>query len=126
MSVSSHRLENWAYCLELDGCGNISSLFDKRFSWEVFRQGNQGTSSSFLRIFPRTTTPGISPPITRKNPSMWILRPKLSLFFDGDRIGLRITREYQASVIVQTVYLYNTLERIDLRQKSIGTRSTIC
>ena len=34
--------------------------------------------------------------------------------FDGDRAGVRVSRSYLASEIVQTIYLYNTLERIDI------------
>lgn len=113
VSVSSHRLENWAYRLELDGCGNISSLFDKRFSREVFRQGEPGNQLQLFEDFPKDYDAWDIPAYYQEKPIVWMPQAQIEPVFDGDRIGLRITREYQASVIVQTVYLYNTLERID-------------
>ena len=53
------------------------------------------------------------PAYYQEKPLQWQEKAELSPVYDGDRAGLRISRNYQSSTIIQTVYLYRTLPRID-------------
>lgn len=113
VKVEGNTIENRYYRLKLDKSGRIKSLYDKRFKREVFKKGEFGNEIQVFEDFPRAHDAWEITNYYKQK--MWVLDGEACLepVFDGERAGIRITRDYLSSRICQTVYLYNTLERID-------------
>lgn len=114
VTVSGNTIENKYYRLTLDTAGRIAGLWDKRAQRSVFRPGEKGNELQIFEDFPRDYDAWeISSYHEQK---MWVLddAAELSSITDGSRAGIRIRRRYLNSSITQTVWLYETCERIDI------------
>ena len=113
VKVAGNTIENKWYRIEINAYGGIASLVDKRFQREVFQEGKIGNELLLFEDFPQDYDAWDIPAYYQEKPLQWQEKAELSPVYDGDRAGLRISRNYQSSTIIQTVYLYRTLPRID-------------
>lgn len=111
--VEDKILENESYKIVFDETGAISSLFDKRFQREIVKSGEKLNEMRTYEDMPfQYDNWELTPYYKQKE---WILDGKAVFepVFDGDRAGFVITKKYYDSTIVQKVFLYDGLDRID-------------
>ena len=113
IKCGDRSLENGFYILELDENGNIVRLYDKLNDREVVTGGKK---FNVLRAYPDL-------PYEFDN---WELKDyyaekceeinavSIETVTDGARTGLLIKRKYLHSIITQTIWLYEKLDRIDI------------
>ncbi len=114
VTVNGSTIENRYYRLTLDESGRFAELWDKRAQRSVFLPGAKGNELQIYEDFPRDYDAWeISSYHEQK---MWVLddAAELTSITDGSRAGIRIRRRYLNSAILQTVWLYNDCERIDI------------
>ncbi|MEA4890621.1 MAG: glycoside hydrolase family 38 C-terminal domain-containing protein [Clostridiaceae bacterium] len=114
LSAASHRLENRFWLIELDEQGNLSRILDKIQGRDVLLPGRKG---NVFRAFE-------DKPMAHQNWDIDIYYQQKSWSLDEAtsievvengpvRAGVRITRPFLDSVLIQTLYLYDQLPRID-------------
>ncbi|MCH5171010.1 MAG: alpha-mannosidase [Oscillospiraceae bacterium] len=111
--LSNNTIENKFFKLSLDDNGNFSSIFDKRNNREVLKQGAKGNVFTVYEDYPREYDNWeISSYYTEKH---WDITDLQSIepIFEGERAGLRITRKNNQSKIVQTIFVYEHIDKID-------------
>ncbi len=112
--VDSRSMENRDYRLEFDDTGAIVSLLDKRVGRQIVKPGARLNALYAYEDMPfQYDNWEIAPYHFQKE---WALEEPAEFepIADGDRAGLRITRRYFDSVIVQQVWLYSHgIDRID-------------
>lgn len=114
VTVTGSTVENKFYRLTLDEAGRIDELWDKRAQRSVFKPGEKGNALEIYEDYPRAYDAWeISDYHEQK---VWALDDpaELTSITDGSRAGIRIRRKYLNSSIVQTVWLYEDCERIDI------------
>ena len=113
VSATREKIENDYYVISIDPSGRLSSIYDKRADREVLKPGEFGNELQAFEDFPRAYDNWeISNYYKDKK---WVLDEAESIepVFDGDRAGVKIARKYRSSTITQTIWCYNTVERID-------------
>ncbi|MCH5190348.1 MAG: alpha-mannosidase, partial [Oscillospiraceae bacterium] len=113
ITLTDNTIENKFFRLSLDENGNFSSIFDKRNNREVLKQGAKGNVFTVYEDYPREYDNWeISSYYTEKH---WDITDLQSVepVFEGERAGLKITRKYNQSKIVQTIFVYDHIDRID-------------
>ena len=111
--LSNNTVENKFFKLSLDENGNFSSIFDKRNNREVLKKGAKGNVFTVYEDYPREYDNWeISSYYTEKH---WDITDLQSVepVYEGERAGLRITRKYNQSIIVQTIFVYEHIDKID-------------
>lgn len=111
------RIENKFFCLKLDKEANIVSIYDKSHKREIIQKGQKANVLKVYEDMPRSFDAWeISRYYKRKS---WIINSmeKIETITDGVRAGVEITRKYGESQIVQRIYLYNKIKRIDFDTK---------
>lgn len=111
--VGERTLENATYKLTFDETGAISSLSDKRFGREIVAEGEKLNEFRAYEDMPyQYDNWEIAPYYKQKE---WILNGKAMFepMRDGDRAGFVVTKKYGDSTIVQKIFLYEGLDRID-------------
>jgi alpha-mannosidase len=114
MTVTPERMENQYFIIRLDPDGAIAELYDKRCGRQVLKGGRKGNA---LQAFE-------DKPMSNDNwdidifylEKMWEVNDveKIEVIETGPvRGGLRIFRRFSDSRIVQDVYIYNDIPRID-------------
>jgi len=114
LQVSPEHLENRFLSIDLDEKGQFSRIYDKTAQREVLQAGQAG---NVLRAFE-------DKPMQHQNWDIDIYYQQKSWVIDEAasieviekgpvRAGLRMTRPFLDSQIVQTIYLYDQLPRID-------------
>lgn len=114
VQASKSVLENGYYKLTFDRSGAIISLFDKRESRELVKEGKEINQMIAYQDSPYEYHNWEMTPYHRQN--QWALEEEaeFTLLQEGDRTGLRITKRYGNSTITQRVYLYEDgIDRID-------------
>ena len=117
VKLDGRTAENDYFILTLDQSGRISRLYDKRCNREVFKEGKFGNE---LQIFEDM-------PLEYEN---WELAEyyvdkcrlldnvaEIIPVSDGCRAGFKVMRKYHESSITQEIYIYDTIERIDVSNK---------
>ncbi len=115
IALTDNSLENKFFKLTLDENGNFSSIFDKRNNREVLKTGTKGNVFTVYEDFPREYDNWeISCYYTEKS---WDILDVESIekVYEGERAGLKITRPYKDSKLVQTIYLYDHDDKIDFK-----------
>lgn len=113
VKVENGIIENDYYVLRLDRCGRIKSLYDKRYKRQVFTEGMLANEIQIFEDFPKDYDNWeISDYYKRK---MWVLdgETDYETVIEGNRAGLRFKKKYNNSEFKQTIFLYNSIERID-------------
>lgn len=113
VTLSDSTIENKYYKLTLDGNGNFSSIFDKTNNREVLKNGEKGNVFTVYEDYPREYDNWeISSYYTEKQWDITAL-DSIEKVYEGERSGIKITRTYNNSKIVQTIFVYEHLDRID-------------
>lgn len=113
VTLSDSTIENKYYKLTLDENGNFSSIFDKKNSREVLKNGEKGNAFTVYEDYPREYDNWeISSYYTEKHWDITAL-DSIEKVCEGERSGLKITRTYNNSKIVQIIYVYEHIDRID-------------
>lgn len=114
LRVGTRCLENRFWLLELDEQARITRLYDKTEAREVL---HPGAKANVLRSFEDKPMGNDNWDIDiyyqQKSWEVSELQAVEVVETGPVRIGLRITRPYQDSTIVQTIYLYDQVPRID-------------
>lgn len=113
VTATENGLENGYYRLVFDKEGNIRSIFDKRNSREIVKENCRFNYFKVFEDYPRCYDNWeISEYYKCKS---WELGKTESItpIKDGSRAGIKIVRKYLKSKLVQTVWLYSKLDRID-------------
>ena len=106
-------LENDFFRIALDDKGTFTSIFDKRNNREVLKNGARGNVLTAYEDYPREYDNWeMSSYYTEKS---WEVDHVESVeqIFEGERAGLKITKKFKNSTIVQNIFLYNNIDKID-------------
>lgn len=119
VSHEERKIENHAYILHLDENGCINSLFDKRYERDVLQPGTLGNELQLFEDFSKDFDAWELSPFYKEKPVCWNAETEIAPIFDGARAGFCVRKKYQASIIEQKIFLYNTLNRIDFETQII-------
>ena len=113
IQVTENSIENDFFRLTLDEKGTFTSIFDKRNNREVLKKGTRGNVITAYEDYPREYDNWeISSYYTEKH---WEADQveKVEILNEGERAGLKVTKKFKNSTIVQNIYLYNNIDKID-------------
>ena len=117
INITENSIESGTIRLTLDEKGNLCEIYDKRRRRQLLKKGQSGNVFRVYEDFPREYDNWeISSYYKEKH---WDIDKVLSVepVNEGERAGLRITKEYKDSKIIQTIYLYEHSDRIDFDTK---------
>lgn len=113
IKIADHRLSNAYFDIKFNKFGEIVSCYDKVNKKEMVKSGEAINKFVIYQDLPyRYDNWEISPYYKEKNYHVDSLA-SFVIIKEGDRQGFKITRRYYKSKIIQYVYLYNGLDRID-------------
>ncbi len=113
IAVTENSIENDFLRLTLDEKGTFTSICDKRNNREVLKKGTRGNVITAYEDYPREYDNWeISSYYTEKH---WEADQveKVEILNEGERAGLKVTKKFKNSTIVQNIYLYNNIDKID-------------
>jgi alpha-mannosidase len=113
VSVTENSIENDFFRLVLDEKGTFTSIYDKRNNREVLKNGARGNVLTAYEDYPREYDNWeMSSYYVEKH---WEADDveSVEILNEGERAGLKITKKYKNSTIVQSIYLYNNIDKID-------------
>lgn len=113
IAVTENSIENDFFRLTLDEKGTFTSIFDKRNNREVLKKGTRGNVFTAYEDYPREYDNWeMSSYYTEKS---WEADQveKVEILSEGERAGLKVTKKFKNSTIVQNIYLYNNIDKID-------------
>ena len=111
--ISGLTAENAYYVLTLDAAGRIKMLYDKEAGRQVLKENCRGNELQVFEDYPRRYDNWeISDYYKQK---MWVLEEPAQIepIFDGSRAGFRVSKQYMHSIIIQEIWLYSLVRRID-------------
>ncbi len=114
--VSGNTVENPYYILTVGEDGKIHRLYDKRFDREVFCEGQYGNEIQIFEDMPlEYENWELADYYPRK---MKVLTAsKVTPVDEGCRKGFRVDYEYHDSAMTQYIWLYDNLERIEVKNE---------
>ena len=111
--VTENSLENDFFRLTLDEKGTFTSIYDKRNNREVLKNGQRGNVLTVYEDYPREYDNWeMSSYYTEKHWEADDVK-SVEILNEGERAGLKITKKFKSSTIVQSIYLYNNIDKID-------------
>ncbi len=113
VNVTDNTVENSYFRLVFDEKGTLAKIYDKRNSRDVLKKNARGNVITAYEDFPRDYDNWeISNYYTDKS---WEVDKVVSVkqIKDGARAGLEIKKSFLNSVIIQKIWLYDDIERID-------------
>lgn len=113
ITVTENLIENDFFSLTLDEKGTFTSIFDKRNNREVLKNGQRGNVITAYEDYPREYDNWeMSSYYTEKH---WEADKveSVEILNEGERAGLKVTKTFKNSTIVQNIYLYNNIDKID-------------
>lgn len=114
--VEGNTVENDFYILTIDSFGRISRLYDKRYEREVFVPGQYANELQLFEDIPlEYENWELSPYYAEK--CKILEASDITVSDDGCRKGFMIQYRYHASTIKQYIYLYDAIERIDVKNE---------
>ncbi len=113
VKVGKLKIESGDYVVRFDKSGAISSLFDKNNGKQIVKQGEKINAFAAYEDMPYEYDNWEITPYHKQKRYALDGEAFFEKIEDGDRAGFKITKKYGKSVIVQNVYLYNGLRRID-------------
>ena len=114
--VTDNTIENQYYILTIDATGRISRLYDKRFERDVFCPNEAGNEIQIFEDMPleyENWELADYYPVKCKT----IEATEVSVVDEGCRKGFKIDYAYHDSTMTQYIYLYDTLERIEVKNE---------
>ncbi len=113
VSVTEDSIENGFFRLKFDQTGAITELYDKRNSREVLKKNGRGNVITAYEDLPRDYDNWeISNYYTDKSWEVDTLESMVPIF-DKARAGLEIRKTFLSSTLVQKIWLYDDIDRID-------------
>ena len=114
-SVKADRnsIENDYFKITIDENGTLSSIFDKQNNRQVLKKGERGNVITAYEDLPRDYDNWeLSNYYTDKS---WEVNKvkSVKVIKDGDRAGVEIKKAFLNSVLVQKIWLYDDIARID-------------
>ena len=114
LSISTTMMENRFFLLELTPQGEISRLYDKRSEREVIPTGEKGNVLQLFQDGPERESAWNIHATFAKQSYTWDSSVCITVCEIGPvRAGVRIEKTYRRSKIIQDIYLYDQLPRID-------------
>lgn len=113
VAVGERDIENDFFRLELDESGALTRIFDKRCTREVLQNGARGNVMTAYTDIPRDYDNWEISNYYQEQPWELAENAEITPIFDGARAGLRIVKRFLNSTIVQKLWLYDDLARID-------------
>lgn len=113
VEVNENAIENDFFRLTFDEKGTITKLYDKRSGRNVLKKGARGNVITAYEDLPRDYDNWeISNYFRDKS---WELNAVKSVkpIYDGARAGLEIKKTFLKSTLIQKIWLYDDIERID-------------
>ncbi|HAS56104.1 MAG TPA: hypothetical protein DEF61_04680 [Firmicutes bacterium] len=112
--VKDKEIENQFFILKLNDKGEIISLFDKRLNKEFVKNNDPINRFSSFEDMPfQYDNWELTPYYYEKEYKIDSLA-SFSILDEGDRKGIQIRRKYLSSTLIQNIYLYSSLDRIDV------------
>lgn len=115
VSVNAETIENEFYILTLDSAGRISRLFDKRYNREVLSKEGFANEFQIFEDFPSQFDNWEISPYYKDKCKILNENAQILTIDEGCRKGFKIVKNYKTSTITQYIYLYDTIERIDVK-----------
>ena len=111
--VRKECIESDFYKVTFDEAGNIVSLFDKEYKRHVIVEGEKGNEFQVFEDMPRCYDAWEITNYYKQK--MWTIDKveSIEILKENTRSGLRITKKYGKSTIVQKIYLYENVRKID-------------
>ena len=113
IKVGRNTMENKFFKLTFDGNMMLSSVYDKNAVREVLTEGQKGNELRIYSDYPDLYDAWEWTEYSLESYNVIDQLEKVEAIQDGIRSGLRITRHHQKSVIEQTIWLYDDIDRID-------------
>lgn len=116
VTIQENTIENQYYILTIDAKGRISRLYDKRFEREVFCPEQAANEIQIFEDMPPVFDNWELAEyysVKRKT----IEASALSMIDEGCRKGFKIEYTYHNSTMTQYIYLYDNLERIEVKNE---------
>ena len=113
VKITEHSMENDFYRLEFDENMLLCSIYDKKNRREVLKDGQRGNELRIYEDYPFANDAWEWCEYSLESYSVLRDVQKSEQVRDGAKSGIRITRRHQNSVIVQTVWLCDDMEKID-------------
>lgn len=115
--IDRRIIENDYFVLTLDASGRISDIFDKRYSRSVLRENLCANEIRIFEDMPLLYENWEISDYYRDKCKVLDEKAQISKIDEGQRKGFEILKKYHGSTIRQRVFLYDTLERIDVENK---------
>ncbi len=113
VEVSEKCIENAFFKLMFDANGTITKIYDKRNGRNVLKKGARGNVITAYEDLPRAYDNWeISNYYTDKSWEVCDVK-SVKPIYDGARAGLEIKKSFLKSTLVQKIWLYDDIERID-------------
>ncbi len=113
VKLSNTVCENDFFRLAFNEAMQITSIYDKRNRREVLRHGGLGNELRIYADRPHTFDAWELTDYTLEQYQSLTDVQSVTEVQDGVRAGLRITRRFLDSTLIQTVWLYDCIDRID-------------
>lgn len=112
--VEDKMLENKFFKISFDDNFDIVSIYDKRNDREVVKSGEKANEFRMYEDLPYCYDAWEHSSYYKEK--MYKAKAEsCEKVYEGARAGLKITKRFNDSTIVQTVYIYNNLDRIDFK-----------
>ena len=117
VKISDRTAENDFFILEIDSAGRIKRLYDKRNEREVLKCGMFANEFHVYEDMPLEYENWELAEYYDSKQTFLTSDAGISEIHDGCRCGFEISRKYHNSEIIQEIYLYDGIERIDVINK---------
>lgn len=116
VQITGNTVENTYYILTMGEDGRIHRLYDKRFHREVFCEGQFGNE---LQLFEDAPLEYENWELSNTYPQKEkkLTASEIMPVEDGCRKGFQVNYRYHDSTMTQCIWLYDSLERIDVENK---------
>jgi len=113
--VKNNVAENDSYILEIDSSGRILRLFDKRIGRELLSKDAVCNEFQIFEDVPLLYENWEISNYYKEKCKILNDIADISIIDEGCRKGFKIEQKYHNSTITQYIYLYDTIERIDVK-----------
>lgn len=113
ITVTENTVENDYFRLVFDEKGTLTSIFDKRNNREVLQEGKRGNVITAYEDYPRAYDNWEISSYYKEKSWEADAVESVEIVNEGERAGLKIAKKFMNSRIVQRIFLYNNIERID-------------